>query len=192
MLQPLKTLATYDDLCAVPELLIAELIDGDLYASARPPIPYVRTASALGMRIGAAFDHRPDVPGDWLLLDKPEIHLNEDAIVPDIAAWRRERLPKKIPDYFNFAPDWLCEILAPNTEALDRTKKLVVYARERVRHVWLVNPAIQTLEVLRLESQRWSLIAAHEGVARVRAEPFQDLELDLAELWVLNADGLPA
>ena len=103
--------------------------------------------------------------------------------VPDIAAWRRDRLPKKIPDYFDFAPDWLCEVLAPNTEALDRTKKLAVYAREGVRNVWLVNPAIQTLEVLRLESQRWSLIAAHEGSVRVRAEPFADIELELAGLW---------
>ena len=119
MLQPLKTQATYADLCAVPELLIAELIDGDLYASARPPIPYVCAASALEMRIGAAFDHLPNGPGAWFLLDKPEIHLRDDAIVPDIAAWRRERVPKNVPDYFNFAPDWLCEILAPNTEALD-------------------------------------------------------------------------
>jgi Uma2 family endonuclease len=183
MLQPLKTGANYQDLCAVPELLIAELIDGDLYASARPPIPYVYAASVLGARIGAAVDRGRDRPGGWFQLDKPEIHLHADAIVPDIAAWRCERLPKKLPDYFDFAPDWLCEVLAPNTEALDRTKKLAVYAREGAGHAWLVNPAIQTLEVLRLESQRWSLIAAHEGRARVRAEPFADIELDLAGLW---------
>ena len=182
MLQPLKTRATYEDLCAVDELLIAELIDGDLYASARPPVPYVHTASVLAARIGAAFDG-VEGPGGWLQLNKPEIHLRDDAIVPDIAAWRCERLPQKIPDYFDFAPDWLCEVLAPNTEALDRTKKLPVYAREGVGHVWLVNPAIQTLEVLRLESQRWSLVAAYEGKRCVRAEPFADFELELAWLW---------
>jgi Uma2 family endonuclease len=95
----------------------------------------------------------------------------------------KTRLPKEIPDYFDFAPDWLCEILAPNTEALDRTKKLAVYARERVGHVWLVNPGIETLEVLRLESQRWSLSGAYEGATRVRAEPFEGIELDLSQLW---------
>ena len=184
MLQPLKTGANYQDLCAVPELLIAELIGGDLYASARPPIPYVYAASAIAWTIGATFDHAPGESGDWLLLNKPEIHLREDAIVPDIAAWQRDRLPKKMPDYFDFAPDWLCEILAPNTGALDRTKKLAVYAREGVRHVWLVNPAIQTIEVLRLESQRWSLIVAHEGGVRMRAEPFDAIELDLSTLWL--------
>jgi len=145
MLQPLKTCATYEDLCAVPELLIAELIDGDLYASSRPPIPYVYTASVLGVRIGTAFDRGSDGLGGWLVLHKPEIHLRDDAIVPDIA-------------------------------------------REGVSHVWLVNPAIQTLAVLRLESQRWSLIAAHEGGACVRAEPFAALELELARLWVGLAD----
>jgi Uma2 family endonuclease len=183
MLQPLKTGATYEDLCAVDELLIAELIDGDLYASARPPILYVHAASALLWRIGAAVDRGREDPGAWLVLHKPEIHLRDDAIVPDMAAWRCARIPEKMPDYFDFAPDWLCEVLAPNTEALDRTKKLAVYAREGVSHAWLLNPAIQTLEVLRLESQRWSLIAAHEGSARVRAEPFTDIELDLAGLW---------
>jgi Uma2 family endonuclease len=175
--------ATYEDLCAVHERFIAEIIDGDLYASARPPIPFVQTASVLVATIGLAFDRGRDGPGGWFLLDKPEIHLREDAIVPDIAAWRRARLPKELPDYFDFAPDWLCEVLAPNTDALDRTKKLAIYAREGVGHVWLLNPAIQTLEVLGLESRRWSLIAAHEGRARVRAEPFADIEIDLAETW---------
>ncbi len=183
MLEPLKKCATYEDLCAVPEILIAELIDGDLYASARAPIPYVYAASVLAAKIGAAFDLGRDGPGGWFVLGKPEVHLKQDAIVPDIAAWRRDRLPKKMPDYFDFAPDWLCEILAPNTEALDRTKKLAIYAREGVGHAWLVNPAIQTVEVLRLESQRWSLIAAAEGKACVRAEPFADIELELARLW---------
>lgn len=190
MLQPLKTRATYEDLCAVPERFIAELIDGDLYASARPPVPYVYTASALAARIGATLDRGREGSGGWFLLNKPEIHLRDDAIVPDIAAWQCDRLPEKIPDYFDFAPDWVCEVLAPNTEALDRTKKLAVYAREGVSHVWLVNPAIQTLEVLRLESQRWSLIAAHEGGTCVRAEPFAALELELARLWVGLADGV--
>src|SRR5687767_14766395 len=163
MLEPLKTGATYEDLCAVPEFLIAEIIDGDLYASARPPIPYVRAASVLAARIGAAVDY--EGPDGWLTLNKPELHLSDNAIVPDIAAWRRDRLPKRLPDYFDFAPDWLCEVLAPNTEALDRKKKLAVYAREGVGYVWLVNPAIHTLEVLRLESLRWSLVAVHEGRA---------------------------
>ena len=108
-----------------------------------------------------------------------------DVVVPDIAGWRRERMPT-IPSvaYFTLAPDWLCEVLSPSTKAIDRRKKLPIYAREGVGHVWLVDPLLQTLEVLRLESERWSLVAAHEADAKVRAEPFDAIELALRALWL--------
>ena len=86
--------------------------------------------------------------------------------------------------YFTLAPDWLCEVLSPSTESIDRRKKLPIYAREGVAHAWLVDPLQQTLEVLRLESQRWSMVADHEGSAKVRAEPFEAIELTLRALWL--------
>jgi Uma2 family endonuclease len=86
--------------------------------------------------------------------------------------------------YFTLAPDWLCEVLSPSTEAIDRRKKLPVYAREGVAHAWLVDPLQRTLEALRLESQRWSLTATHEADAKVRAEPFDAVELPLRALWL--------
>jgi len=86
--------------------------------------------------------------------------------------------------YFTLAPDWLCEVLSPSTEAIDRRKKLPIYAREGVGHMWLVDPLQQTLEVLRLESQHWSLVAEHEADAKVRAEPFAAIEIPLRALWL--------
>jgi Uma2 family endonuclease len=86
--------------------------------------------------------------------------------------------------HFTLAPDWLCEVLSPSTETIDRRKKLAVYARAGVGHVWLVNPLLQTLEVLRLDSQRWSKVATHEGDATIRAEPFDAIELALPSLWI--------
>ena len=123
-------------------------------------------------------------PGGWLIVDEPELHFGADVLVPDIAGWRRERLPS-LPAvaHMTLAPDWLCEVLSPSTETVDRTKKLEIYAGEGVGNVWLVNPLLQRLEVLRLESRRWSLVGAHEGDARVRAEPFAAIELELAALW---------
>jgi len=85
--------------------------------------------------------------------------------------------------YITLAPDWVCEVLSPSTENIDRSKKLAIYAREDVQHVWLVDPRLRTLEVLRRDSQRWSLVAVHEGGASVRAEPFDAIELPLAALW---------
>jgi Uma2 family endonuclease len=180
----LKKNATYADLCAVPENFVAEILGGELYASPRPASPHGHAAAELVMSLGGPFQHGENGPGGWWFHGEPEFHFGGDVVVPDIAGWRRERMPT-VPDvaYFTLAPDWLCEVLSPSTEAIDRRKKLPIYAREGVGHVWLVDPLQQTLEVLRLESHRWSLVATHEADAKVRAEPFDAIELALRALW---------
>jgi len=177
--------ATYADLCAVPDNFVAEILGGELYASPRPASPHAHAAGALFLKIGGPFQHGENGPGGWWFLPEPELHFGADVVVPDIAGWRRERMPR-IPNvaYFTLAPDWLCEVLSPSTEAIDRRKKLPIYAREGVGHMWLVDPLQQTLEVLRLESQHWSLVAEHEADAKVRAEPFAAIEIPLRALWL--------
>lgn len=184
MSKALKKDATYADLCAVPENFVAEILGGELYASPRPALSHVHAASVLGVQLGGPFHLGRNGPGGWLLLDEPELHFGADVLVPDLAGWRRERMPAAPAGaYLTLAPDWLCEVLSPSTETIDRSKKLKIYAREGVSHAWLLNPLLQTLEVLRLESQRWSLLATHEGVALVRAEPFDAIEVELGALW---------
>ena len=184
MSKPLKRGANYADLCAVPDNFVAELIAGELYATPRPSLPHAHAASVLGIELGGPFHRGRNGPGGWILLDEPELHFGEDVLVPDIAGWRRERLPM-LPSggFLTLAPDWLCEVLSPTTEAIDRKKKLAIYAQQSVNYVWLVDPLHETLEVLRLESQRWSLLAKHEGQAKLRAEPFDAIELELGALW---------
>ena len=179
----LKKNATYADLCAVPDNFVAEILGGDLFASPRPAPPHAVAAGVLFRKLGGPFEDGENGPGGWRFIIEPELHLDADVVVPDIAGWRRE-LPT-VPNvaYFTLAPDWVCEVLSPSTEAIDRRKKLPIYAREGIRHAWLVDPLQQTLEVLRLESQRWSLIATHEADAKVRAEPFDAVELALRALW---------
>jgi Uma2 family endonuclease len=123
-------------------------------------------------------------PRGWKILPEPELHFGRQVVVPDLAGWRRERLPR-LPEtaYFELAPDWLCEVLSPSTARLDRDKKLHVYAAAGVGHVWLVDPIARTLEVLRRDGVSWTCLAAHTGHDTVRAEPFEDLELTLAQLW---------
>jgi Uma2 family endonuclease len=180
--KPLKTGATYDDLREVPDNYVAEIFDGDLYASPRPALPHAHAASVLGHKLGASF-HRSG-PGGWLILDEPELHFGRDVLVPDLAGWRRERVPKlPAQAYMTLAPDWLCEVLSPSTETIDRTKKLRIYARERVAHAWLLDPPKQTLEVLSLESGKWASLATHEGRGNVRAVPFDAIALELGALW---------
>ena len=130
------------------------------------------------------FDRGRGGPGGWRILDEPELHLGHDILVPDVAGWRRERLPA-LPEeaYFTVAPDWICEVVSPSTAALDRVKKLAIYAREQVTHAWIVDPLAQTLEVLRLESGRWAIVATFVGAEVLRAEPFDALEWQLIDLW---------
>ena len=137
-----------------------------------------------GHWLGPPFDEGRGGPGGWRILDEPELHLGEHALVPDLAGWRLERMPR-LPEtaYFALAPDWVCEVLSPSTAQLDRAKKLRVYAEYGVKHAWLVDPLARSLEVLRLEHGRWSLLDTHAGNAVVRAEPFEAIELELGALW---------
>jgi Uma2 family endonuclease len=136
------------------------------------------------MLLGGPFDLGEGGPGGWLIVDEPELHLGNDALVPDLAGWRRERMPE-MPHTaaFTLAPDWVCEVLSPSTAVMDREKKMKAYAREGVSHLWLVDPLQQSLEVYRLEARRWNRQAHWRGGATVHAEPFTVLPLKLATLW---------
>jgi Uma2 family endonuclease len=188
----LKSPATCEDLRAVPDHLVAEILNGDLYATPRPALPHARAASVLGASVTGPFDRGVGGPGGWWILDEPELHLRQDVVVPDLAGWRRERLPA-IPAaaFLGLAPDWVSEIISASTETIDRVKKLAIYARESVGHVWLINPIARTLEVLQLDQGRWVLLGAHEGSALVRAAPFDAIELDLGALWSGTTESLP-
>ena len=183
--KPLKKGATYDDLRRVPDHYVAEMFDGDLYASPRPAVPHARAATVLGTKLGDPFDSGRHGPGGWLILVEPELHFGNDVLVPDLAGWRRERLPTlPAAAYLTLAPDWICEVLSPSTEAIDRNQKLRIYAREGVAHAWLVDPLRQTLEVLALESGNFAPVAKHQGKASIRARPFDAIELELQALWI--------
>lgn len=124
-------------------------------------------------------------PGGWVILDEPELHLHGDVDVPDLAGWRRARMPE-LPDAtaFELAPDWVCEVLSPSSAAIDRAEKMPIYARERVSHTWLVDPIAKTLDAFRLdEDARWLLLGAWRDDAKVRVDPFAEIELELAALW---------
>lgn len=185
--RPALRTATYQDVLDAPPHKVAEVVFGVLHVSPRPATPHALATTVLGHELGSRF-HRggggPDHPGGWILLDEPELHLGADILVPDLAGWRREHMPAMpIAPFLTLAPDWICETLSPSTSGLDRIDKLAIYARESVAHAWLIDPQPRTLEVLRLEGGQWRLVGAHRGDARVRAEPFDAVELDLALLW---------
>ncbi len=176
--------ATYEDVLSAPENKVAEILDGELFLSPRPSPRHSVASSRLGAVL-APFDDSQDGPGGWWILDEPELHFGENVLVPDLAGWRRERMPT-IPDeaFFTLAPHWVCEVLSPSTERLDRGRKLRIYAEAGVAHAWLVNPTERTLEVLRLRDGAWTIVAVCTGSDTVRVEPFDAIELPLGRLWI--------
>jgi Uma2 family endonuclease len=176
--------ATYEDVLAAPPHKIAEIVDGELILSPRPTSRHAVAASTLGEELGPPFKRGRGGPGGWLIVYEPELHLGSHVLVPDLAGWRRERMPL-LPDapFITMAPDWICEVLSPGSARLDRKQKMPIYGREGVRNAWLVDPQERTLEVFRLIDGRWSLLATFSDDERVRAEPFDAIELDLALLW---------
>jgi Uma2 family endonuclease len=179
-----RPLSVYEQFLRVPRHLVAEVIRGALVTQPRPAARHARASSRLGSVLGGFDASSPEGPGGWIILDEPELHLGADILVPDLAGWRRTRMPE-LPDVaaFELAPDWICEVVSPSTEAIDRADKLPLYAAVGVAHAWLVDPIAQTLEVLNLDGGRWVPLGAHRDTARVRAEPFDAIELELAALW---------
>jgi Uma2 family endonuclease len=176
--------ASYQDVVAAPEILIAELIDGDMYAWPRPGGPHTRVSSALGMDIGTPYDRGHGGPGGWWILFEPELHLGEQVLVPDLAGWRRERMPEIPADHrFIVTPDWVCEVISPSSVSMDRGKKRRIYGEFCVPWMWLVDPIGRTLEVLTLDGDNWKYAATFTGEDVVRAEPFPEAEIDLGSIW---------
>jgi Uma2 family endonuclease len=175
--------ATYADIEALPANVVGQILGGVLHVHPRPALPHAHAASALGGELGPPFQRGRGGPGGWVILDEPELHLVEDVVVPDLAGWRRERMPDLTKAYATVAPDWICEVLSDSTEAVDRAKKLPIFARDAVAHVWLVDPIVQTVEVFRLDGDSYRLVATHCGDATVRIEPFDAIEIELTALW---------
>lgn len=182
---PAKKPATYEDLTQLTDRVVGEILDGELFATPRPAARHAHLAIRLSASLGGPFDEGRDGPGGWVILFEPELHLHDEIVVPDLAGWRRERLPT-VPDepFLTLAPDWVCEILSPPTERVDRLHKLPIYAREGASHAWIVNPTLRLLEVLRREGHRWAIIATLGREAEpVSVEPFEVVPLELSRLW---------
>lgn len=181
---PAERCAAYEDLLDLPETLVGEIISGRLVTHPRPAPKHAIAYSSLGYELQGPFDRGRGGPGGWWILDEPEIHIDSDILVPDIAGWRRERMPKAPQTaWFDLAPDWLCEILSPSTARVDRVEKLPIYARWGVRNVWLIDPDLRTLEAYDNVDGRWLLAATLKDDDAVSLAPFDAVSFSLAGLW---------
>lgn len=182
--RPTSPRATYQDVLDAPPHQVAEIVDGKLYTNPRPAMPHTIAGSALGSRISASFHFGDRGPGGWWILNEPELHFGEDIVVPDIAGWRRERMPVfPTGAYCTLAPDWVCEVLSPSTRKLDLGGKKAVYAREGVAYHWFIDPNARSLAAYQLTGNEWVLIDKIYDDAAVSLPPFDAIRFNLSDLW---------
>lgn len=185
-MQLAKRRSLYQQLLDLPDGLTGEVIDGQLHTQPRPAGPHAVAASRLGADIEGPYGRGRGGPGGWWIIDEPEVHFVRDTevLVPDIAGWRRERMPQIPRDQrFEVVPDWVCEVLSPGTESKDRKVKMPLYARHGVHYAWIVNPADKVLEAYALEGGGWKAVGRFQGDDKVSFPPFGEIAVALGDLW---------
>jgi Uma2 family endonuclease len=185
----------YAELEALPENLVGEIIDGELYTQPRPAPRHAVAQSALLYDIHGPFDRGRGGPGGWWIIVEPELHFVRDTqvLVPDIGGWRRERMPQMSADHrFEVVPDWVCDVLSPSMARKDRIIKMPVYARFGVAYLWLLDPIARTLETFALEAGRWVVTGQFIDDEVASIAPFEAVNLELANLWLPAPDQTDA
>ncbi len=177
---------TLEEALARPESERVELIRGTLVQKAAPTGEHSDVQSHVDRGIGLRFDRTPSGrwPGGWWIRTEIDIVLGDELFRPDIVGWRRDRCPDRPRGRpITVRPDWICEVLSPSTEHVDRVDKLQSYFRAGVPHYWLADPIEQVLEVYRRTELAYALVLSAKAGQRVRAEPFDAVELLVDELF---------
>jgi Uma2 family endonuclease len=183
---PPRRPATFADIDALPEGISGELIDGVLYTNPRPTGPALLAATMLYGELHNTFVRGQGGAGGWWILQEPQLYLGSGSVIPDVAGWLRERMPRVPQDHrFELAPDWACEVLSPDRKnrRVERQQKPPLYHRAKVKHLWMLDPKERELEVFRWEEAGWLLLGTFGEDDKVRAEPFEQVELDMLLLW---------
>lgn len=177
-------LATYQDILDLPENIVGEILNGQLETHPRPAPKHALAASSLGGELSYPFQRGRGGSGGWWILDEPECHIEGEIFAPDLAGWRKTRMPK-LPEtaWFEIVPDWVCEVVSPSSVRRDRVTKMAIYARLGIAYFWLIDPIAQTLEAYQLQERHWTLLASYADDQMVSVAPFAEHSFSLANLW---------
>jgi Uma2 family endonuclease len=176
--------ATLADLETLPETVLGEIIEGTLYTHARPRPGHAYLEGRLFSEVEGPFHRGRGGPGGWWIIVEPGIQVEgSPEFVPDIAGWRRERVPEMPVERWTVVPDWACEILSPSTRTYDQRIKRPFYARIGIRYLWFIDLEARTITVSELMGGRWVELGVYGEDDVIRAAPFEAIELKLGELW---------
>lgn len=175
----------YRELTSLPSSVRGEIIGGRLRTQPQPDGQHILAASNIGAEYYGAYQKGDGAPGEWWVLQAPEVHLmlNEAVVVPDVAGWCKSRMPH-VPytHKFTVVPDWVCEILSPSTSSVDREEKKPLYARYGVQYLWIVDPVAGSLETFKLNGDDWDSTGLFMGSEMVAVEPFAKVAVSLSDL----------
>lgn len=185
MVLPHQKKATYADIQRLPDALRGEILAGELYVAPRPSPIHQKAMTKMTVQLGGHLGGNEGDERGWIFLTEPELHLNDEVIVPDLAAWKAKRVTSQFYSqaWVSVTPDWICEIQSPSTARIDRITKRRIYLGLQIPYYWLVDPLAKTLEALKKNENHWIEVGFHGGDEKVRIEPFQDLEIELSTFW---------
>src|SRR5665213_469470 len=181
-------LATVTDLLALPEATrFHQVIAGELVQKAAPTGERGATQAAVTGSLFGHFSRPPGgrFPGGWWFETEVEIEFEMHEIYrPDVVGWRRERSPERPTGTpIRLRPDWICEILSPSNARDDQVTKFETYRRCGVPHYWIADPQLLTLRVFRWTPEGYLVALTAQAGQRVRAEPFEAVELEVGVLF---------
>jgi Uma2 family endonuclease len=189
-----EKLATYQDLIGLAEEVRAEVLSGQVVALPAPRPRHSNVQRSLGTFVGRPF-HDDDGfggPGGWWIFVEVDVALGpHDIVRPDLAGWRRPRLPKPDIRPIELAPDWICEVVSPSNARHDLVVKRRLYARHGVQHYWIADPDARTLTALSLRGEQWLEVGVFADDETVRIPPFEAVELPIGRLF-LPPDAAPS
>lgn len=186
-IQTVRKKATYEDLCALPENMVGQIVDGELIAQPRPVLRHSIASNELSHQIRRPSRKGKGGPSGWIFADEPELHFGEQVVVPDIAGWRKENLVEHPQEkYTSIAPDWLCEILSPATAHYDKGAKRRIYGENGVGYMWILDPDALILEVFKFHEGHWMLLGTSEMGEQVSFEPFDAISFEFDVLFPLH------
>lgn len=179
--------ASYEDLENTPDGVTAEIIFGVLLMSPRPALPHVRTLYRLGISLAPVDIPTSEFAGGgldgWVLAPEPELRIDGDAVVPDMAGWRRSRLPRLQGNWATIIPDWVCEVLSPSTARRDFGEKATWYHQQGVRWYWVVDPRARTIRSYERTAEGWAPTGLHAEHETTSIPPFDSVTIQLGTLW---------
>lgn len=186
MAETAKRLGTWEDILNAPDDgRTYEVIGGELEALPRPLPRHGRAQGILFSGLFAPFDQGRGGPGGWWLVIEPDVRLNpNDIVAPDVAGWRRARLPD-LPDTrpIDILPDWVCEVLSPSHPRRDRIVKADLYLRSGIPFYWILDVSGRTLEAFAHRESAWLRLGAWTDGDTPRIPPFDAVELDVGGLF---------